>query len=44
VAVGEIPIFGGLTAIFAGLEFSGLLYHMRFAGQSPGYASLKKKI
>jgi hypothetical protein len=40
-AVGGIPIFGGLAAIFAGLEFAGLLYLMRFAGESPGYASLK---
>jgi hypothetical protein len=29
--------------MFAGLEFAGLLYLLRFAGKSPGYASLKKK-
>jgi hypothetical protein len=41
VAVGGIPIFGGLAAIFAGLEFSRLLYIMPFEGKSPDYASLK---
>jgi hypothetical protein len=40
-AVGGIPVFGGLAAIFAGLEFAGLLYILCFAGESPGYASLK---
>jgi hypothetical protein len=30
-----------LAAIFAGLEFAGFLYLMRFEGKSPGYASLK---
>ncbi len=33
MAVGGIPIFGGLAAIFAGLEFAGLLYLARFAGE-----------
>jgi hypothetical protein len=32
-AVGGIPIFGGLAAIFAGLEFAGHLYLMCFAGK-----------
>jgi hypothetical protein len=36
-----IPIFGGLAAIFGGLESAGLLYLMRFAGESPGYTSHK---
>jgi hypothetical protein len=40
-AIGGISLFGGLAAIFAGLEFAGLLYITRFAGKSPGYASLK---
>jgi hypothetical protein len=35
-AVGGILISGGFAAIFA-----GLLYLMHFAGESPGYASLK---
>jgi hypothetical protein len=34
--VGSIPIFGGLAAIFAGLEFAGLLYLAHFAGERPG--------
>ncbi len=41
LAVSGISIFGGLAAIFAGLEFEGLLYIMRFSGGSPGFASLK---
>jgi hypothetical protein len=41
--VGGIHISGGLAAIFAGLEFAGLLYMMRFAGESPGYASFKSE-
>ncbi len=40
-AVGRILIFGGLATIFAGSEFAGLLYYMRFASKSSGYASLK---
>jgi hypothetical protein len=40
-AVGGILIFSGVAAIVAGLEFSRLLYLMRLAGESPGYASLK---
>ncbi len=40
-AVAGIPIFGGLAAIFGGLEFAGLLYLTCFSGKSPGYASLK---
>ncbi len=32
-----IPIFGGLAAIFARLEFAGLLCVMHFAGESLGY-------
>jgi hypothetical protein len=36
-AVG-ILIFSGLATIFVGLELSGLLYLMCFAGESPGYA------
>jgi hypothetical protein len=39
--MGGIPIFGELAALFARLEFTGFLYLMRFAGKSPGYASLK---
>jgi hypothetical protein len=35
----RIQIFGGLAAIFPGLEFAGLLYPMRYVGKSPGYAS-----
>jgi hypothetical protein len=35
-AIGRIPVSGGLAAIFAGLH-----YQARFAGKSPGYASLK---
>jgi hypothetical protein len=36
VAVGGIPIFCGLAAIFNGLEFAGLFYLTRFAGERPG--------
>ncbi len=42
-AVGGILAFGGLAAIFAGLEFAGLRHQARFAGKSPSYASLKSK-
>jgi hypothetical protein len=37
--VAEILVFGGLTAIFAELEFAGLLNPQRFAAKRPGYAS-----
>jgi hypothetical protein len=30
-----------MAAIFAGLEFAGLLFITHFAGERPGYASLK---
>jgi hypothetical protein len=40
-AVGGIMVFGGLAAIFAELEFTGLQHQARFAGKSPSYASLK---
>jgi hypothetical protein len=33
--------FSELATIFSGLEFAGLLYLMRFASESPGYASHK---
>ncbi len=39
VAVNVILYSGGLAALFARLEFVGLLYLQRFAGKSPGYAS-----
>jgi hypothetical protein len=42
-AVGGILAFGGLAAIFAGLEFAGLRHQACFAGKSPSYASLKSK-
>jgi hypothetical protein len=42
-AIGEILAFGGLAAIFAGLEFAGLRHQARFAGKSPSYASLRSK-
>ncbi len=42
-AVGGILVFGGLAALFAGLEFAGLRHQARFAGKSPSYASLKSK-
>jgi hypothetical protein len=38
-AVAEILVFGGLAAIFAELEFAGLLNWQRFAAKRPGYAS-----
>jgi uncharacterized membrane protein len=37
--VGGILVFSGLAAIFAGLEFAGLLNRQRFAAIRPGYAS-----
>jgi hypothetical protein len=39
-AVGGILVFGGLAAIFASLEFAGLLNRQRLAAKRPGYASL----
>jgi hypothetical protein len=42
-AVGGILVFGGLAAIFAGLEFAGLRHQAHFASKSPSYASLKSK-
>ncbi len=42
-AIGGILVFGGLAAIFAGLEFAGLRHQACFAGKSPSYASLKSK-
>jgi hypothetical protein len=38
-AVGGILVFGGLAAIFAKLDFAGLLNRQRFAAKRPGYAS-----
>ncbi len=38
-AVAEILVFGGLAAIFAELEFAGLLNRQRFAAKRSGYAS-----
>jgi hypothetical protein len=38
-AVAEILVFGGLAAIFAELEFAGLLNQQRFEAKRPGYAS-----
>jgi hypothetical protein len=38
VAVGGILVFGGFAAIFAQLEFAGLLNQQRFAAKRPGYA------
>jgi hypothetical protein len=38
-AVAEILVFGGLAAIFAELEFAGLLNLQRFAAKRSGYAS-----
>jgi hypothetical protein len=38
-AVAKILVFGGLAAIFAVLEFAGLLYRQRFVAKRPGYAS-----
>ncbi len=37
-AMAEIPVSGGLAAIFAKLEFAGLLNRQRWAAQRPGYA------
>ncbi len=37
-AVLEILVFGGLAAIFAELEFAGLLNWQRWAAKRPGYA------
>jgi hypothetical protein len=37
-AVAEILVFGGLAAIFAELEFAGLLNQQRWAAKRPGYA------
>jgi hypothetical protein len=36
---GGILVFGGLAAIFAGLEFAGLLNQQCFAANRPGYDS-----
>ncbi len=38
-AVGGILVFGGVAAIFAGLEFTGLLNRQHFAAKRPGYTS-----
>ncbi len=38
-AVAEILVFSGLAAIFAGLEFAGLLNRQRFAAKRSGFAS-----
>jgi hypothetical protein len=38
-AVAEILVFGGLAALFAELEFAGLLNRQRFAAIRSGYAS-----
>ncbi len=40
-AVGGILVFGGLAAIFAELEFAGLLNRQRFAAKRSGYTSRK---
>ncbi len=37
--IGGILDSSGLAAIFAGLEFAGLLHLQHFAGKSPGYAT-----
>ncbi len=37
-AVAEILAFGGLAALFAELEFAGLLNRQRWAAKRPGYA------
>ncbi len=37
-AVGGILVFGGFAAIFAELEFAGLLNRQRWAAKKPGYA------
>jgi hypothetical protein len=36
-AVAEIPVSGGLAAIFTELEFAGLLNRQRWVAQRPGY-------
>ncbi len=41
MALCRVPDSGALATIIAGLERAGLLYLMCFAGESPGYASLK---
>jgi hypothetical protein len=38
-AVAEILVFAGLVAIFAKLEFAGLLNRQRFVAKRSGYAS-----
>jgi hypothetical protein len=38
-AVAELWFFGGLAAIFAELEFAGLLNRQRFAAKRPGYTT-----
>jgi hypothetical protein len=38
-AIGRILVFGGLAAMFAELEFAGLLNRQRFAAKRPGDAS-----
>jgi hypothetical protein len=38
-AVGRILLFSGFAAIFAELEFTGLLNRQRFVAKRPGYAS-----
>jgi hypothetical protein len=38
-ALAETVVFGGLAAIFAEPEFTGLLNRQRFAAKRPGYAS-----
>jgi hypothetical protein len=38
-AVGRILVFSGLAAIFAELEFAGLLNRQRLAAKRSGYAS-----
>jgi hypothetical protein len=38
VAVGGILVFSGFAAIFAELEFAGLLNRQRWAAKKPGYA------
>ncbi len=40
-AVGGILVFGGLAAIFAELEFAGLLNWQRWADKRSGYTSCK---
>jgi hypothetical protein len=39
--IAGILVFSGLAAIFAGLEFAGLLNRQRFAAKRTGYASRK---